>query len=166
MKRAARSDLYIRVPFSTGIRLPYQTKLDEKQFQQIQWGLIPEVMEDKWFVYYEKPHLYFHRSWTGLPVYRLTLEERDGSSTVVEALLSTERANQKVEVDIEYEARLVDFLLYAVVLHEMKEFPLPDGVESWSKERLLHLQGHISGTAFPASHPKSKKNADYKKRIQ
>ena len=158
MKRAAGPDSWKRVPFSTGIRLPYQTKLDENQFQQIQFGHIPEVMEDKWFVYYETPHLFFHRSWTGLPVYRLTLdEEQGGSSTVVEALLSTERANQ-VEVDIQYEARLLDFLLYAVVLHEMKEFPLPDGVESWSKERLLHLQGHISGTAFPESHPKSKKD--------
>lgn len=28
-------------------------ELTEEEFQQVQKGLIPEVMEDKWFIYFE-----------------------------------------------------------------------------------------------------------------
>ena len=42
----------------------------ESQFNKMKNGLIPEEMEDKWFIYYEEGFLYFHRSWTGFGIYR------------------------------------------------------------------------------------------------
>ena len=32
---------------------------------QIRAGHIPEMMEDKWFIYWQDDRLFFHRSWTG-----------------------------------------------------------------------------------------------------
>jgi len=42
----------------------------EEQYHRLQKGLIPTAMEDKWFIYCENDCLHFHRSWTGLEMYR------------------------------------------------------------------------------------------------
>ena len=42
---------------------------DEQQLETIKKGLIPEVMEDKWFIYFEDNKLYCHRSWTGYCIF-------------------------------------------------------------------------------------------------
>ena len=42
----------------------------EEQYHRLQKGLIPTAMEDKWFIYCENDCLHFHRSWTGLELYR------------------------------------------------------------------------------------------------
>ena len=36
-------------------------------------GFIPTVQEQKWFVFLEDGVLHFHRSWTGIAIYRLHL---------------------------------------------------------------------------------------------
>lgn len=51
----------------------------EGQFSKLTKGLIPQQMEDKWFIFYENDWLYFHRSWTGLGIYKAQLlKEKDG----------------------------------------------------------------------------------------
>lgn len=154
----AKRDSWNREPFTTSVQLPYRTRLRAEQFERVRLGVIPEMMEDKWFVYFERPHSYFHRSWTGLPVFRLTIEEPDGSAEAVEASWSVELAS-KPAADIEYQARLVDFLLYAIVLHEDRDFPLPEGMDDKPKGLFQH---HISGAAYPESPPKSKKGLAYR----
>ncbi|WP_055669727.1 hypothetical protein [Desnuesiella massiliensis] len=39
--------------------------IHQEEFELLEYGRIPEVMEDKWFIYYDGGKLYFHRSWTG-----------------------------------------------------------------------------------------------------
>jgi hypothetical protein len=43
-------------------------------FDYIIAGVIPREMEDKWFVFYEEPWLYVHRSWTGYCIFRVRFE--------------------------------------------------------------------------------------------
>lgn len=43
--------------------------LTTKEYARLSLGLIPEEMEDKWFIYLEDNKLYCHRSWTGLCAY-------------------------------------------------------------------------------------------------
>ena len=47
--------------------------------ETIKNGVIPEEMEDKWFIYYESSEnkLYLHRSWTGFCIYIIRFEERE-----------------------------------------------------------------------------------------
>lgn len=53
----------------------------DQQFSKLIIGLIPEQMEDKWFIFYENDWLYFHRSWTGFGIYKAQLKkETDGYS--------------------------------------------------------------------------------------
>ena len=53
-------------------------EFSEEQYQQLQKGLIPEQMEDKWYIYFEDNWLYFHRSWTGNGVYRTQIIKEQG----------------------------------------------------------------------------------------
>jgi len=36
-----------------------------QEMEHIRRGLVPEQMEDKWFIYWQDDTLFFHRSWTG-----------------------------------------------------------------------------------------------------
>ncbi len=143
----ANSNSWKHQPFGAGVAILFHTTLTEEQFQRAQWGVIPQQMEHKWFVYYEEPYLYFHRSWTGQPIYRLKFERRGGLAEVVESLMDAERTSQP-GIDVEYETRLLDFLLYALVLREPKEFPMPADMPTHPKGLFQH---HISGTAYPES---------------
>ena len=66
-------------------------------------GLVPKEMEDKWFIYYEHPRLFFHRSWTGQPVYRLTLNPTLKGTEVTEALCSPDLA-AALNPDLNYQS--------------------------------------------------------------
>ncbi len=53
----------------------------DKQCLKLTRGLIPQQMEDKWFIYYENEWLSFHRSSTGYGLYKAKLnKEADGYS--------------------------------------------------------------------------------------
>jgi hypothetical protein len=46
-----------REPFQEGVPLSYQATFNREQCARLKTGLIPQQMEDKWFIYYEEPHL-------------------------------------------------------------------------------------------------------------
>ena len=52
----------------------------------IRQGMIPEVMEDKWFIYWKDDALFFHRSWTGFCIYVVRFAA-DGENKVLKARL-------------------------------------------------------------------------------
>ena len=55
--------------------------ISPEQFEVIKQGLIPEEMEDKWFIYYARGIIHFHRSWTGREIYRAKIQKgTDGYS--------------------------------------------------------------------------------------
>lgn len=61
----ATKDTWINLPIDNPKQLEIYLEFTESQFNKIKNGLIPEEMEDKWFIYYEEGFLHFHRSWTG-----------------------------------------------------------------------------------------------------
>jgi len=57
----------------------FKLSFSEEQYIKLQKGLIPEAMEDKWFIYFENDWLYFHRSWTGRGIFRVEIiKEENG----------------------------------------------------------------------------------------
>jgi hypothetical protein len=111
-------------------------------------------MKDKWFIYCEEPHLFFHRSWTGQPIYRLTLTAlADGGATVTEALWSKELAVASKD-GLDYQVRLVDFLVANLLLGQSKRFPLPSTLAEPMPGVFQH---HISGTGYPEAPTQRKK---------
>jgi len=81
MRKIATKTSWQNHPIDNPKRIDIELLFTEKQFLKLTKGLIPEEMEDKWFVYYENEWLYFYRSWTGYGIYKAKLnKETDGYS--------------------------------------------------------------------------------------
>lgn len=102
---AATKESWKRIPFASGVPIPFQETFLREEFDRVRKGLVPEVMEDKWFIYFEEPYLFLHRSWTGEPVYRLTLVADGEGASVAEALCV---GKQVEKTGPEYQAALLD----------------------------------------------------------
>ncbi len=55
---AVQASMWKRVPFTSGVQVPCDISVSLEEFTRIQQGLLPEGMEDKWFVFYETPYLF------------------------------------------------------------------------------------------------------------
>lgn len=131
--------------FKEGKPVPYKAVWNDEQFARVSMGLRALVMEDKWLVFYEPPHVFFHRSWTGQPVYRLTVVHTSTGHEVTEALSAMSFTEDASEDSI-YQTKLLDFLVSNLLLGESKRFPVPPGVGKQTYPGVL--QHAISGTAF------------------
>jgi hypothetical protein len=135
-------------PFKEGIPIPYQAAFDNQQFARLKEGFIPQEMEDKWFIYYEEPYLFLHRSWgNGQPVFRVSLRSTDKGAEVSEALWSKNLASDS-KWGTNYWAALLDFLVSNLLLGLRKPFPLPPGPITWTPGALQHS---FSGTGYQES---------------
>ena len=66
-------------------RLSLKRSFTQTEFRHLAEGLIPESMDDKWFVFLEDDWLYFHRSWTGACIYQVKLTSNGENYGVAEA---------------------------------------------------------------------------------
>ena len=94
--------------------------------------------------------MFLHRSWTGMPVYRLTLKNVSNGAEVTEALRSTDHVSPRSP---DYEAEIVDFLVSNLLLGQAKPFPLIHGITTSRPGLFQHA---ISGTGFPESQQRQK----------
>lgn len=124
----AEATSWKREPFIDGVSIPFDLEIHKRQIEQISKGLIPQDMEDKWFIYYEKPYLYIHRSWTGQPVYRVEFEESGAGYYVKEALFSSHLINSENE-DLEGQGKLAYFLVCNFLLGQSVPYPRHSGVD-------------------------------------
>jgi hypothetical protein len=143
----ATRDRWKRIPFTSGVSIPFEGTFSREEFDKIREGVVPEGMEDKWFAYFEAPHLFLHRSWTGLPVYRVALAANCDGGSVTEALCVVEEIEK---TGPEYQAKLLDFLISNLLLGKANPFPVPAGAR---KSAAGLLQHGIAGTGFPQAHP-------------
>jgi O-acetyl-ADP-ribose deacetylase (regulator of RNase III) len=74
--RAARRTDWKTEPDPPLRPLAFETQLDPRAAAALALGTVPEEMENKWFVFQEGDTLNFHRSWTGILVFRVTVTER------------------------------------------------------------------------------------------
>lgn len=75
-----------RVPL--GYEERFDPWLDAATAECLLRGLVPEAMEDKWFIYFDAGWLRFHRSWTGYFIYALRLEADGDGMRVMESWVS------------------------------------------------------------------------------
>ncbi len=65
MKEIATKSSWKNHPIDNPKRIDIELQFTAEQFSKLTYGLIPEEMEDKWFIFLQNDWLYFHRSWTG-----------------------------------------------------------------------------------------------------
>ena len=103
--------------------LGYEQLFTNVDAERLQEGLIPQVMEDKWFVYFENDWLYLHRSWTGSLVYWLKLDRGPAGIRVTDSWVNRD-SEQYSETDISYDRLMLDFLLRCMMLGHDVAFPV------------------------------------------
>jgi hypothetical protein len=110
MKPALKSDWMTEPMPASAEALPFSAVFTPDEFRNITFGLIPEAMEDKWFIYYDEPWLYLHRSWTGHCIYKVRFRESPAGFEVAEVFVNREPGQFTVEDD-ETDTRLLQILL-------------------------------------------------------
>ncbi len=75
MNETATKETWKNIPIDNPKRIDIDLLFTDKQFSKLTTGLIPQQMEDKWFIYFEDEWLYFHRSWTGYGMYKAKLNK-------------------------------------------------------------------------------------------
>ncbi len=65
--------------------LDFTRHFSQAEFGCLSLGLVPEQMEDRWFIFLEEPWLFFHRSWTGHCIFQLRLQPDEDGYRVAEA---------------------------------------------------------------------------------
>lgn len=140
---AVTRDSWKCTPFVSGTPVPYRTSYSTGEMERIRAGLLPEAMEDKWFVFFEAPYLYLHRSWTGDPAYRVELAEDADGGRVVEALSAIEVPDDRSRGE---DAQLLEFLIGNLLLDQDKPFPMPADTPRTPAGVYQHV---VAGTGYP-----------------
>ncbi len=126
--------------------LGYFAAFNDSEVDKIIAGLIPQVMEDKWFIYFSEGWLYFHRSWTGALIYALKLAGSPAGVKVVESWVNRE-PEQYTEQDIDYDRQFVDFLIRAFLLGQEAQFPIRKNDSETNPSGVY--QHHMVGRTYP-----------------
>lgn len=144
---AATRDSWNRNPLPEArTSLGFEASYTAEEFDRIKQGLIPQVMEDKWFVFHEESWLYFHRSWTGICIYGVRFQADAAGATVVESWVSGDSSAYHAS-PVDYERALLTFLIDALLLGKHAAFPLPSDDEGSALPGLY--QHHVVGRAYP-----------------
>lgn len=142
--RPARPGDGTREPMPARTRtLPLALDYAPAQFERIRLGLIPDAMEDKWFLYFEGDTLHMHRSWTGYENYRVRFERlTDGGARACEVIVNDQRG-QYTALEDEDEAARVEFLINVLLAHNGWVPELPPTTEAQESELTLRLWSDI-----------------------
>lgn len=70
-------------PINTPKTIAVNWKLDQEAYKRLQLGHLAHEMEDKWNVYVEDNTVHLHRSWTGMELFRFTLQPADNDTYTV-----------------------------------------------------------------------------------
>ncbi|WP_396168917.1 ADP-ribosylglycohydrolase family protein [Flavobacterium sp.] len=84
MNEIATKITWLNLPIDNPKRIEIDLQFTEKLFSKLTNGLIPNQMEDKWFIYCENNWLHFHRSWTGFGIYKAPLIKQKNGYAIKE----------------------------------------------------------------------------------
>ncbi len=119
-----------------------------EEMEGIRRGLIPEEMEDKWFIYWKDDHLFFHRSWTGICIYIVRCVTDGENFRMVEAEVNRD-PRQYTETN---DARDVETIMFLVDLLLLRRPPIPPGDSAVGPKQALRTWSQV-GRAMFNQHP-------------
>ena len=123
--------------------LDYRDSFTWAEWKELRYGYVPEVMEEKWFVYEEEWTLHLHRSWTGFELYRVSfMPTRDGME-IVSAYYETD-TERYISGGLPYERGMIRWLLRGLLLGQDVEFPIYPDTPEWAVAMGV-AQHHVGG---------------------
>lgn len=91
---------------SKRLRLEVRRSYPAEDWDKISLGIIPVVMENKWFIYADGMCLHLHRSWTGFEIFMATFEIEGNELKLVDAWVNLDR-EQYESKDTEHEKECI-----------------------------------------------------------
>lgn len=122
VKAAQSTDWTISAMPATRYRLAVERVYPDNDFARLTFGVVPNSMDEKWFVYYERPWLHVHRSSSGACIYQLRFEPTETGNRIAEAIVNADPSQYRV-VDPEGEAGRLFYLLDSVVRRNGRYVP-------------------------------------------
>jgi hypothetical protein len=95
----------------------------------IRLGVVPQQMEDKWFIYWKNDTLCFHRSWTGFCIYAVRFRQVGDQWRMTEANLNRDREQYEENRDSR-DVAMISYLIDVLLLRQASEFPADENVGS------------------------------------
>ena len=118
--------------------LDYSAEFTQADYQRFARGLIPQQMEDKWFILLKGSTLNLHRGWTGFCIFQVELEKK-GNAYAVRAARVNRNPEQYGGTDDAYDAKVLHYLISNLLLGKEVELPqpthLPEDVPKWAYHR-------------------------------
>jgi hypothetical protein len=115
---------------------------------RIKQGLVPEEMEDKWFVFFEQGWLYFYHSWTKACIYAICIEEHSAGCRVIDSWVNAQSDQYRLR-DLEYERQLLAYLIDALLLGKPAISPVPTGTPDAELHQFSTV-GRVDGRDQPS----------------
>jgi hypothetical protein len=149
MKVAKPSDWKIKALPSQRTTIPLSRCFSPIEMQRIRMGLVPEQMEDKWFIYWKDDALFFYRSWTGVCVYSVRFATEGDSHRMIEVDVNRD-PEQYRETSDERDARMISYLIDVLLLQQESAFPSDEP----SSEKQALMNWSQVGRAMLGENPK------------
>jgi hypothetical protein len=118
-----------------------------EEINLIRQGLIPQEMEDKWFIYWQDNALHFHRSWTGNCIYVVQFAAEGEGYRMVSAAVNRDPEQYK-ETNDEHDRQMISYLIDVLLLRRPSAFPSSDAsppmqsLQKWSQVGRAMLGQH------------------------
>jgi hypothetical protein len=131
-------------------RLTLERSFNASEWEALREGVVPEEMEDKWFIYEEGGWLNFHRSWTGVCVYRVGPRKTPAGGEISEAWVNRDK-EQYTCADDAYDAQLLSWLIDVLLLKRPATWPESgkgdEALRQWSSVGSAMLAHDEDGSA-------------------
>jgi hypothetical protein len=102
--------------------IPVNRRFSASEIGQIKLGFRPEQMEDRWIIFYEREHLYIHRSWTGYCIYVVRFDESAGYHTARQ-IQANRNPKQYGVSDDSYDSQMAFWVIDFILLKRNTEMP-------------------------------------------
>lgn len=130
------------------VDIPVDRRFSAEEMERVRLGVLPDQMEDKWFIYWDDGRLHMHRSWTGMCIYIAQFTEDDAGWRMV-SLRANRDPDQYSQPDDAEDAAMAMFVINVVVLRMV--FDPPDEAGPMG-DFLLQAWGLV-GRAILGQHP-------------
>lgn len=90
--------------------LSFERQFTPAEYQRLSLGLIPEDMDDRWFIFLEDDILYICRSWSGQCLYQLQFEAEGDNYRIKETWANRDETQYESSGD-EYDIAVISGLI-------------------------------------------------------
>ena len=142
VRPAARMDSWQHQPMRRPGFLAWEDAFSPGEWKRLSRGLIPEVMEEKWFIYVDDEWIHFHRSWTGFELYRARHVQRGPMRVILGVEHETDPEIYDSR-DPDYERGMVRWLTRGLILEQhWVDFPhFPHSSDAAKAVTMWHVGG-------------------------